>query len=171
MLGITFSYDIPTSPDPILVNDITATINNSENAIGILGQLTLEVTDKFNISEPVYLLELDVTTVSQLSSYNPKVHSLPRFPAVIEALALVTDEYVQAEKIESIILREPLVEKVNIFDIYRGDQIEQGKKSLAYTVSYRSPDRTLTERDITKARRSIVKELERELGARLRDTN
>ncbi len=171
VLGITFSYDIPTSPDPILVNDITATINNSENAIGILGQLTLEVTDKFNISEPVYLLELDVTTISQLSSYNPKVHSLPRFPAVIEDLAVVTDEYVQAEKIESIILREPLVEKVNIFDIYRGDQIEQGKKSLAYTVSYRSPDRTLTERDITKARRSIVKELERELGARLRDTN
>ena len=63
-----------------------------------------------------------------------------------------------------------LVETVELFDIYRGDQIPDGQKSIGFRVYYRSPDRTLTERDVEKARRGIVRRLQSQFQATLRDS-
>ncbi len=85
-----------------------------------------------------------------------------------EDLAIVVDREVAAATVAAIVERPRLVESASLFDLYEGDQVPEGKRSLAFAVRYRAADRTLTEKDVAKARASIVKQLARELGASLR---
>jgi phenylalanyl-tRNA synthetase beta chain len=93
---------------------------------------------------------------------------LSRYPSVEEDLAVVVDATLPAEAIRSDILGHPLVVSVTVFDEYVGDQVPEGKKSLALSVSYQAKDRTLKEKDISKARNRIVDRLRKEMGAELR---
>jgi phenylalanyl-tRNA synthetase beta chain len=88
----------------------------------------------------------------------------------LEDIALIVDETVPAAEIENLIKQTggKTVTDVRLFDVYRGDQIGMGKKSLAYSLTYQDPDRTLTDKDAAKLRNKIVKRLGRELGAQLR---
>jgi phenylalanyl-tRNA synthetase beta chain len=89
---------------------------------------------------------------------------------VLEDLALVVDDSVPVAKVEEAIHKYggDLVVGVKIFDVYQGDQIDPGKRSLAYSVVYQSPDRTLTDDEVTRVRNNIVEGLKNELGAVLR---
>ncbi|MYG90688.1 MAG: phenylalanine--tRNA ligase subunit beta, partial [Chloroflexi bacterium] len=84
--------------------------------------------------------------------------------------ALIVDSATPAGDLASAIAGNGLVEAVELFDIYSGDQIPDGSKSLAFRVYYRSPDRTLTDRDVEKARRGIVRRVESQFSAVLRDS-
>ena len=85
-----------------------------------------------------------------------------------EDLAIVVDLDVSAATVRAIVERHGLVERADLFDVYEGDQVPGGKKSLAYAVHYRAPDRTLRDKEVAKLRAGIVKQLDRELGASLR---
>jgi phenylalanyl-tRNA synthetase beta chain len=91
-----------------------------------------------------------------------------RYPDVIRDLALVMDADVPANVVEAIIGGFPLVNEVSLFDVYSGDKIPSGKKSLAFSVRFRSPERTLTDEEVDRAQGKIVDRLQRELGAALR---
>ena len=95
---------------------------------------------------------------------------MPTFPPVLEDLALVVDEAVPAEKVEALIRQTggKLLTDVQLFDVFRSEQIGAGKKSLAYQLTYQAPDRTLTDDEVTQLRNKIIKRLEHELGAKLR---
>ena len=83
---------------------------------------------------------------------------------------MIVDRDTAAGELAAAIGGNGLVEAVDLFDIYEGDQIPAGKKSLAFRVYYRSPDRTLADRDVEKARRGIVRRLESQFQASLRDS-
>ena len=97
-------------------------------------------------------------------SYN----SVPRFPSTYRDLALVVDADVSHQSILEIINGFSLVSEVKLFDVYSGKQVEAGKKSLAYRLTYQSPTHTLTDEEVNKVQTQILKRLTDELGATLR---
>ncbi len=97
-----------------------------------------------------------------------RVGSVSRFPPVIQDIALVVDTQLSAERVRSIIVQHELVADAQVFDVYEGDRIPAGKKSLAFSVTYQSPERTLTDEDVAKAQQAILARLKNELGAELR---
>ncbi len=117
-----------------------------------------------------------IAATIELEAILPKVperHHLsdvPSFPPVLEDLAFVVAEEIPAENIRQMILKsgKPLVAEVHLFDLYRGEQIGEGRKSLAYSIVYQAPDRTLTDDEVAKVRERIIKQLGEEAGAKLR---
>jgi phenylalanyl-tRNA synthetase beta chain len=98
------------------------------------------------------------------------VESIPDQPPVLEDLALVVDDDVPAQTVKSLILQAggKTLTEVSLFDVYRGEQLGEGKKSLAYSLVYQHPEKTLTDKEVAAIRQSIVKRLEKELDAQLR---
>jgi phenylalanyl-tRNA synthetase beta chain len=98
------------------------------------------------------------------------VGAVPEFPPVKEDIAVIVDENVPGARVQSLIESAggDLLVDVTLFDLYRGEQIGAGKKSLAYRLTYQAPDRTLTDAEAAKIRERIVKKLKEEAGAVLR---
>ncbi|MEA4895362.1 MAG: phenylalanine--tRNA ligase subunit beta, partial [Oscillospiraceae bacterium] len=101
---------------------------------------------------------------------NIKYKALPKYPSVERDIAIVVAEDITAGQVEEIIRNKggKLVEDVRFFDIYRGNQIKEGYKSMAYSIVYRSDEKTLSEEDITKVHNKIVNSLVNQVGAELR---
>jgi phenylalanyl-tRNA synthetase beta chain len=119
---------------------------------------------------PVLAAEFDLDLLLSLIPALYQTSDLPTFPPVLEDLALVVDETVPAEKIESLIRQTggKLLANVHLFDLFRSEQIGTGKKSLAYSLTYQAPDRTLKDDEIKQLRAKIIKRLEYEVSAKLR---
>jgi len=116
------------------------------------------------------VLELDFEKLLQYLSPKLTVRSLPRFPSVERDLAMIVDENFPAQRIIDWIkdLRNALIEDVEVFDQYRGASIPEGKKSLAYSISYRANDRTLTDAEVQALHGELVARLGETFGAQLR---
>ncbi len=142
--------------------------------VGVLGEVASDVLAAFDIeTAPVALFELDVEAISRI----PELRTLGqqdyvpfgRFPDSARDLALLIDDSVPAEKALALARRNRLVVSATVFDVYHGDAIPPGKKSLAVRVVYQASDRTLTAEEVAKAEKSILRALEHNLGAELRD--
>jgi phenylalanyl-tRNA synthetase beta chain len=139
--------------------------------LGVFGELHPQVKARYEFgSTPVLAAEFDLAA---LLGVDPEYAILPvfSFPPMLEDIALVVDESVPAGKVETLIRQTggALLTGVRLFDVFRGGQIGEGKKSLAYALTYQAPDRTLTDREAAQLRGKIVKRLEYELGAKLRE--
>jgi phenylalanyl-tRNA synthetase beta chain len=137
--------------------------------VGVFGELHPLVKENYELGDsPVLVADFDLDT---LRSVNPTygIIPVPEFPPVYEDIAVIVDESVLAERVESLIRQTGgrTVANVKLFDVYRGDQIGAGKKSLAYNLTYQA-DKTLTDAEAAATRTKIVKRLENELGAKLR---
>ncbi|HEY2980042.1 MAG TPA: hypothetical protein VGJ22_02580, partial [Anaerolineales bacterium] len=98
------------------------------------------------------------------------IEPVPDFPPVLEDIAVIVDESVPAARVEGLIRQTggATLSAVRLFDVFRGEQIGAGKKSLAYSLTYQAPDKTLTDAEAAAIRNKIVKRLEQEVGAKLR---
>jgi phenylalanyl-tRNA synthetase beta chain len=134
-----------------------------------LGQLHPEVCEQLELPQ-VFVFELDFEKLLEYAPRQIKAYSLPRFPAVERDVAIVVDRDFASQQIISWIknLGENLIEHVEVFDQYRGAPIPEGKKSLAYKVSYRAEDRTLTDAEINLLHQSLVERLGKTFGAERR---
>jgi len=129
------------------------------------------VRQAFNLpQQPVCAAEFDLDALLDVSLGAYAYQAVSRFPAVREDIAVVVDEAITAAQMEATIRNAggKLLRDVRLFDLYRGEQIGSGRKSLAYRLVYQADDRTLTDDDATKIRAKIIKALERELSAMLR---
>jgi phenylalanyl-tRNA synthetase beta chain len=141
---------------------------------GVFGELHPKVKAQYDFPEtfrsPVLAVDLDLELLLELIPALYQTRDLPTFPPVLEDLAFVMDESVPAEKVEQLIQQTggKLLAEVRLFDIFRGEQIGVGKKSLAYNLTYIAADRTLTVQDVSQLRSKIIKRLDVELGAKLR---
>ena len=138
--------------------------------LGTLGEIHMDVCENYDIKERVYIAQLDFDKIVELANFDKKYKTLPKYPSMIRDLAVIVDEDVLYGDIKKMALKhgEDLVENVEIFDIYRGDQIPEGKKSIAFSIVYRSYERTLTDNEVNKIQDSIIEDLENNLGAKLR---
>jgi phenylalanyl-tRNA synthetase beta chain len=140
--------------------------------LGVAGQVHPLVAQRFDMPEAVPMLaaELDLDALLAAAPADFSIAPVPQYPAVYRDIALVMDDTLPAAEVERLILQTggPLLAEVRLFDVYRGEQLPAGKKSLAYALSFQAPDRTLTDQDANKLRDKIARRLERELGAQLR---
>ena len=138
--------------------------------IGTFGELHPDVIENYNLGQRVYVAEINIDTVFEnlnlTKSYNP----LPKYPSTSRDIALIVKDEVFVKQIEVIIKAngEDLVESYKLFDVYKGAQIEEGHKSIAYSITYRSKDKTLTDEDVAKVHEKILSELSEKLNANLR---
>lgn len=138
--------------------------------IGTFGELHPNVIENYNLGQRVYVAEINIDTVFEnlnlTKSYNP----LPKYPSTSRDIALIVKDEVFVKQIEDIIKAngEDLVESYKLFDVYKGAQIEEGHKSIAYSITYRSKDKTLTDEDVAKVHEKILSELSEKLNANLR---
>ena len=147
-----------------------ASINFSGAPIGVFGEVHPAVCERFDVPERTIVFEIGLDTLFASLPERARVEELSRFPAVYRDIALVVDEGVEAARIEDIIRRagQPEVETVRLFDVYRGEQVPEGKKSLAYALNLRSHERTLTDEDADAVRDRILTALAERTGAQLR---
>ena len=138
--------------------------------IGALGELHPDVCDRFAVPEGTVSFELALSALMSALPGRPRVDELPRFPPVFMDLAVVVEERVPAAAVERLIAEagRPEVESVRLFDLYRGDQVAAGKKSLAYALQLRSPGKTMTDEEAAQVRDRIVKALADRAGAQIR---
>jgi phenylalanyl-tRNA synthetase beta chain len=138
---------------------------------GFAGELHPLVRAAFDLPEtPVAVMELDLDALLAPWGAAMPMTELSAQPAVYEDLALIVDEGTPAAQVAELIRQSggKLLVDAHLFDVYRGQSIPAGKKSLAYALTFQAPDRTLTDEDTRKLRQKIVGRLERELGAVLR---
>src|SRR5438093_1430259 len=129
--------------------------------LGVAGALHPAITQSADLPGEVWVAELDF---AELAHYVPRrlaLRPLPRFPAVTRDLAVVVDEAFRAGDIleEIRALQNPHIELVRLFDCYRGAPVPAGKKSLAYTIAYRAPDRTLTDEEVNGLHAAVLQRL------------
>ena len=139
--------------------------------LGIMGEVHPDVSDKYGVETRCYCCELEFGKVMESASLEKLYKPLPKYPPAVRDIALIVDEDVQAGLILEIIREEggDILESAQLFDVYRGRQIDGGKKSAAFSLTYRAADRTLTDEDVVRAHNRIVGALESKLGAALRD--
>ena len=129
-----------------------------------------DVLENYDIDVPVYAGELDFATIIEEAKLNKKYKPLPKYPSIIRDLAVVLDKDIPVTDIEDVIWKwgEGIVEKVELFDVYEGEQIPEDKKSVAFSIIYRSYKKTLRDEDISEVHEKIVKEVEKTFKANLR---
>lgn len=155
----------------------TAQLLINGDAVGVFGEVHPLVSQSFlkaggYTGEAASLLaaDLDLEMITARVPFGHPSLSISRFPPVVEDIALIVDESVAAAQVQALILESggAVLASVNLFDLYRGDQIGSGKKSLAYRLTYQLEDRTLTDTDVAKVREKIVKRARDMVGAVLR---
>jgi phenylalanyl-tRNA synthetase beta chain len=137
---------------------------------GVLGEIHPDVNDSYDISERCYVAELSLDIIYKHAELGRAYKAIPKFPAVLRDLAMLVDDSVMVKEIEDIIIANGagMVESVKLFDVYKGKQIPEGKKSVAYSIAYRLDYKTLTDEEVSQVHEKIVKNLETALGAELR---
>jgi phenylalanyl-tRNA synthetase beta chain len=137
---------------------------------GVLGQLHPDVCERFEVPEGTVAFEIALAPVFAAMPARVAVDELPRFPAILIDLAVVVDDGIDAASVERLIRDAggPEVASVRLFDLYRGSQVPDGKKSLAFALELRDPVRTLKDEDAVRVRDRIMDALGRQIGAALR---
>ncbi|MGH7926788.1 MAG: phenylalanine--tRNA ligase subunit beta, partial [Candidatus Binatia bacterium] len=146
-----------------------ALAHRGKQGLGYLGQIHPDVCDELGLP-PFFVYELDLEKSLEYAPRQIAVRNLPRFPSVGRDFAVVVERDFQSQRIVSWIkdLGEALIEHVEVFDEYRGAPVPEGKKSLAYKISYRAEDRTLTDAEINALHQNLVSEIGKVFGAELR---
>ncbi|NJQ16456.1 phenylalanine--tRNA ligase subunit beta [Streptomyces bohaiensis] len=147
-----------------------ATIEGDRVLVGHAGELHPRVVKALSLPERSCAMELDLDLVEAAGSGPLRAPRVSAFPVATQDLALVVDRSVPAAAVERV-LRDAsgeLLESLDLFDVYTGEQIEAGRKSLAYTLRLRAADRTLTAEEVTAAREAAVAAAGEQLGATLR---
>ena len=148
-----------------------ARVLSGERQLGMLGVVHPLVHERYDWPKTAVLAAwFDLQALIECANERHSVRSVPAFPPVLEDLAIIVDDDLPAGQVESCIRQAggKLLTGLRLFDLYRGGQTGAGKKSLAYSLTYQAPDRTLTDEDVLKVRQRIVRQLEKDLGARLR---
>jgi phenylalanyl-tRNA synthetase beta chain len=152
-----------------------ARLMSGEKQLGVFGELHPLVRQNFDwpaayAGVPILAAELDLDCLLDLVPARYETVAPPEFPPVLEDLAVVVDEAVPAERVAELIRQTAgkVVSEVRLFDVYRGEKVGAGRKSLAYSLTYQAPDKTLSDKDVAGIRTRILRRLEQELGAALR---
>ena len=138
--------------------------------IAALGEIHPDIAGAFDIQRRVYVAEIDLDALRPLEQDFYGVKPLPRFPAVSRDIAVVVNESVGAGSMMDVIRKTAAktLEDVKLFDIYRGEKLGQGMKSVAYAITLRAADRTLTDEEINATMDKVLKALNQAFGAELR---
>lgn len=146
-----------------------ANIMYGDVCLGYMGEIHPDVADNYGIGTKAYVAVLDMPTVIEHANFDIKYTGIAKYPAVSRDLSMVMKKEILVGQVEENIRKNggKLLENCTLFDVYEGDQIQEGYKSVAYSISFRAADHTLEEKEITTVMDKILKGLE-DMGIELR---
>jgi phenylalanyl-tRNA synthetase beta chain len=162
-------FEIQEISDDIYSEGLSYTINNLD--VFTLGVVNKQILQKSDIKAEVYYADFNWNKVMDLIRSNEVIfEELPRFPEVRRDLSLVLNQDVKFEQIRSIVFKaeKKLLKRINLFDVYEGDKIEQGKKSYAISFILQDMEKTLTDQQIDGIMNKLIQSLQKDLGAQVR---
>lgn len=149
----------------------SAIIRKDHLTLGYLGRIHPGVCENFKLPEQTYFFELCFDLLLSLYKEDKHYHPLPRFPSVKRDMSILIKESISTRDVERLVLEKGrFVEDVEFFDIYRGENIPPGHKSLSFSITFRHSRKTLTDEEVNKIQDRILESLKVRLGASLRTT-
>lgn len=147
-----------------------ALIINGEKA-GIIGEVHPDVLEKFEISTKAYVGVIEVEKLISNAKEGAQYKALPRYPAMTRDIAMLVKDEVLVKEIEDIIKQKggEILEDIKLFDVYKGKQVPEGMKSVAYSITFRAEDRTLVDEEVNKVMEKVLQGLKTGLDAQLRE--
>ncbi len=147
-----------------------ANLKVGNDIIATFGEANPLLTKNYDITQRVLLAEISIDKISVYARRNKKYSPITKYPVLERDIAMVIDEDVEVGEIEKVIQKKAkkLLEEAKLFDVYRSEKLGENKKSVAYSLKFRLPDRTLTDEEVNGVMKEIVSELEKSLGAELR---
>lgn len=169
-LGIDKAEYTRESENPSFHPGRTANLLIRKQAAGVLGEIHPDVAENYGINERVYLAEIDLGVLYQAAKMERKYKALPKFPASLRDIAMLIKDEIPVQDIYNVISRagKELIEKIELFDVYKGKQIPDGMKSVAYSITYRAENKTLKDEEVNKVHEKVVNAIVEKLGAQLR---
>jgi phenylalanyl-tRNA synthetase beta chain len=154
---------------PYLRSGRAAQISADSQVLGTVGELSREVMRNFGLKQAAYCFDLNFDLLVGLVSEEKRSETLPRFPATTRDIALIADDHLEAQGVLDFVegLGEKLIEGVEIFDVFRGSPIPQGKKSLALRFTYRSFERNLTDGEVNAIHEAVTHKVLKQFNAQL----
>jgi phenylalanyl-tRNA synthetase beta chain len=139
--------------------------------LGIMGEVHPDVADRFEIGTRCFCAEFMFDAIMRQAKTDASYSPLPKYPSTSRDIALLVDESQSVGDVEQVIRLngEGILEQVRLFDIYRGEQVADGKKSVAFTLTYRDANKTLTDEDVAKVHNQILDALKGNFNAVLRE--
>jgi phenylalanyl-tRNA synthetase beta chain len=176
LLDLAAAFQLPnvrveSSANPALHPGKQASLLSGDVILGQFGALHPLVKARYEATyAEILTAEIDLRLFFECATKSGQLVPVPAFPPILEDIAIIVDEAIPAGQIEALIRQTggKLLADVSLFDIFRGAQIGAGKKSMAYSLTYQAPDRTLTDKDATAIRQKIIRRLELEFNAKLR---
>jgi phenylalanyl-tRNA synthetase beta chain len=169
-MGLSDAVKIEQGAHPSYHPGRCASIVLEGNTVGTMGEVHPDCVRRNDLSGRVYAWEMELDSLLESARIERTYCPLPRCPAVERDLAVVLAKDIPAARVHEIICREggEWLESASLFDVYEGAQVPAGCRSLAYSLSYRAADRTLTDEEINPLQEAVVAGLARELDAKLR---
>lgn len=172
VLGVTDKAEwAPDNTKPYMHPGRLAKISIDGSELGFAGEVHPQIAENYSIGTKAYVAVINMDMLAANASFDKTFKALPKFPASQRDIAMLVSDNVIVKDIEDIIKAKggKLLENVQLFDVYKGKQIADGFKSVAYNITFRAPDRTLTDDEVNAPMSKIISELESKLGAQLRD--
>ncbi|MDD6071950.1 MAG: phenylalanine--tRNA ligase subunit beta [Clostridiales bacterium] len=169
-LGIAGQVDFePSSEIPYLHPGRQARMAKGKLDIGIIGQVHPEVGDNYNMKGEAYVAVLNMDVLTMLATFDRKYEGIAKYPASTRDLSMVMDKGLFVGQIEHVIAKNAgkILESVELFDVYEGEQVGEGKKSVAFSLIFRAKDRNLESAEVDKAVEKVLDALKK-MGIELR---
>lgn len=149
----------------------TARICHGEDTLGMMGEIHPDVQEKYGLGTRAYCCEIQLPGLYRLARVETLYQPLPKYPAMVRDIALLVKEDTRVAELEAVIREQggSLLEHVALFDIYRGKQVTEGMKSVAFTLTYRDREKTLTEAEVSAVNQKVLEQLASQCGAVLRE--
>lgn len=157
--------------EPFATDGYSLELFHDDLKIGSIGRFQDDILRNFSIKNEVYYFDLDFDALCGLQTKNTKFSSLPVYPSVKRDIALVVEEQISAGQLLTAVRtsKDKLIENSEIFDVFQGEKIPTGYKSVALTITYRSQTKTLTEKNVEKSHSKIVRMLTEKFGGSFRN--
>jgi phenylalanyl-tRNA synthetase beta chain len=170
-LGVEGFGFCPKSDIPYFHPGRSAVVLVGKKEIGELGEIHPDLIEEFDLKKRAFIFELNFDELSKFCLTEKSFSALAKFPGIQRDLSIIVDEKITAQEIYQVIasIEEKLVREIKIFDLYQGNHIPQGKKSLTYRIKYQAPDRTLTDEEVNRIQQRILSNLISKLQAEVRD--
>ena len=155
---------------PFLHLGKAAVIEADDKQIGIVGEIHPDIIQRLDIRQSAYIFELDMQIIAAAVSGPKRYSPIPKYPMIVRDVAMIIEKEIPFQRIYNAIkgLGIKLLEEVNVFDVYYGENIPDGKHSMALRFMYRSPDRTLTDDEVTNVHSTVLESLKTRFGVEIR---
>jgi phenylalanyl-tRNA synthetase beta chain len=169
-LGLVKISFVPSLKEPGFHPGRTAQVMVNGNQVGLIGELHPDVLENYDLPVPVVAFSVDLTKLISLPGKNKNYAPLPHFPGINRDIAVMLPKDIPAEEVYCLIKKTGgnLLRNFRLFDVYQGEQIKRGYRSLAFTLNFQADDRTLTDNEIAVNVEVIAAALKEKLGAELR---